>query len=352
MLTATLTLGAMGALAGLGLALASRYFAVEVDPKIQLIDDVLPHVNCGACGYPGCLPFAQAVVAGEAPVNGCPVGGPDTARKVAEIMGEEVPVMEERLIARIYCLGGHNEAIQKFEYYGVEDCNAAVLVAGGGKGCVYGCLGLGSCVKACPFDAMYMNDNGLPVVIDEKCTGCGLCIPPCPKDLIELVPESRDVHILCRSLDKGSETKKVCSVGCIACDKCVKVCPYDAITIENYLARIDYDRCTNCGLCVPKCPTNIIADLIPVREKAYILEDCIGCLICKKVCPVDAIYGESKQIHVVDPDRCIGCTLCADRCPPRVIEMRPAYGREGIPEYGLPALPKELQEETLTLVAS
>ncbi len=327
MLAAVVTMGAMGVVASFGLGVAAKKFAVEIDPKIQEIDGTLPHANCGACGYAGCIGYATAVAMGEAPVSGCPPGGAATAKKIASIMGVDAPEMPERMLARVYCIGGHNEATEKFEYHGVQDCNAAVLVAGGSKSCVYGCLGLASCVKACPFDAMYMNKNGLVVVIDEKCTGCGLCIPPCPKNLIELIPENKDVHILCRSLDKGAETKKICTVGCIACDKCVKVCPYNAITVDSFLARIDYNQCTNCGLCVPVCPTNIISDLIPVREVAYVLEDCIGCLICKKVCPVDAIEGESKQLHVVDPVKCIGCTICADKCPPKVIEMRPQQKR-------------------------
>ena len=323
MLMAMVTMGAISVVASFGLGIASKKFAVEIDPKVQEIDGALPHANCGACGYAGCTGFAMAVATGQAPVSGCPPGGAAAAKKIAAIMGVDAPEMPERMLARVYCLGGHQEAVEKFEYYGVQDCNAAILVAGGSKSCVYGCLGLASCVRACPFDAMYMSENGLPVVIDDKCTGCGLCIPPCPKNLIELVPENKDVHIFCRSLDKGSETRKICSTGCTACTKCEKVCPYNAITIDSFLARIDYSKCTNCGLCSPVCPTNIISDLIPVREVAYVHDDCIGCLICKKVCPVDAITGESKQLHVVDPVLCVGCTICADKCPPKVIEMRP-----------------------------
>lgn len=323
MLMAMVTMGAISVVASFGLGVAAKKFAVEIDPKVQEIDSALPHANCGACGYAGCMGFATAVATGQAPVSGCPPGGATAAKKIAAIMGVDAPEMPERMLARVYCLGGHQEASEKFEYHGVQDCNAAILVAGGSKSCVYGCLGLASCVRACPFDAMYMSENGLPVVIDDKCTGCGLCIPPCPKNLIELVPENKDVHIFCRSLDKGSDTKKVCSTGCTACLKCEKVCPYNAITIDSFLARIDYSRCTNCGLCVPVCPTNIISDLIPVREVAYIHDDCIGCLICKKVCPVDAITGESKQLHIVDSVMCVGCTICADKCPPKVIEMRP-----------------------------
>ncbi|MBI5193510.1 MAG: RnfABCDGE type electron transport complex subunit B [Nitrospirae bacterium] len=322
MIAAVVTMGAMGILASVGLGIAAKKFAVEIDPKIADIDSALPHANCGACGYPGCMGFATAVASGTAPVSGCTAGGASTAAKVAAVMGMSAPEMPEKMIARVYCLGGKSEATDKSEYHGIQDCNAAVLISGGSKSCVHGCLGLASCVRACPFQAMYMSEDGLPVVIDEKCTGCGLCIPPCPKNLIELVPENKDVHIYCRSLDKGSDTKKVCTVGCIACNKCEKVCPYDAITIDSFLARIDYNKCTNCGLCVPVCPTNVITDLIPVRDVAYVHDDCIGCLICKKVCPVDAISGESKTLHVVDPVLCIGCTICADKCPPKVIEMR------------------------------
>lgn len=325
MLAAVVTMGAMGVLASVGLGIAAKKFAVEIDPKIADIDSALPHANCGACGYAGCMGFAMAVAGGSAPVSGCTAGGASTAAKIAAVMGVAAPEMPQRMLSRVYCLGGHSKAAEKFEYHGIEDCNAAVLISGGSKSCVYGCLGLGSCVKACPFEAMYMSDDGLPVIIDEKCTGCGLCISPCPKNLLELVPEDKDVHIFCRSVDKGADTMKVCTVGCTACNKCWKVCPYDAITVDSFLARIDYDKCTNCGLCVPVCPTNVISDLIPVREVAFIHDDCIGCLICKKVCPVDAISGESKQLHVVDAVMCIGCTICADKCPPKVIEMRPPY---------------------------
>ena len=165
MLTAVVTMGAMGIVASFGLGIAARKFAVEIDPKIAEIDSFLPHANCGACGYAGCMGFAMAVAAGQAAVSGCAPGGASAAKKISAVMGVDAPEIPERMLARAYCLGGHNEAIEKFEYHGVQDCNAAILVAGGSKGCVYGCLGLASCVRACPFDAMYMRDKRLPLFI-------------------------------------------------------------------------------------------------------------------------------------------------------------------------------------------
>jgi len=179
---------------------------------------------------------------------------------------------------------------------------------------------------------MYMNANAIPVVIDDKCTGCTLCAPACPKDLIQMVPTGSDVQILCSSTHKGSEVKKVCTVGCIACDICVKVCPYEAITVTAYLAQIDYDKCTDCGLCVAKCPDDTILDFSGVRPKSFILaEPCTGCTWCRDVCPTNAITGELDALHVVDPAKCIGCYMCKDICPEDAVEMRgPEAYRGGV----------------------
>jgi electron transport complex protein RnfB len=332
-LAAILTLGGMGVVAGVGLGLAAKRFAVEVDARLEEILEALPGINCGACGYAGCRPCGEAINTGEAKVNACPVGGDATVQTLARIMGVE-PEEAVAQVARIFCTGGVEEARRSFEYQGMDDCNAAVLVSGGGKACVFGCLGLGSCVEACPYDAMYMNANAIPIVIDDKCTGCTLCAPACPKDLIEMVPAAgADVQILCHSTHKGSEVKKVCTVGCIACDICVKVCPYEAITVTAYLAEIDYDKCTSCGLCVAKCPDDTILDFSGVRAKSFILEEpCTGCTWCRDVCPTNAISGELDQLHVVAPDKCIGCYMCKDICPEDAVEMR------GPAAYGVPGM--------------
>lgn len=259
------SMGAMGALFGAGLAWASRKFAVESDSRIDDIEAVLPGANCGGCGYPGCRGFAEAVVTGNAPVDGCPVGGSTVAAEVAKIMGVELEGGCERLVALVRCAGGHAQAKDRAEYVGINDCRAAELVSGGSKSCTYGCLGLASCVRACPFDAIAMGPNGLPVVDKDACTACGRCVAACPRDLIALVPCNMHVHVLCRSYDRGKEVRDNCQVGCIGCKACERACENDAIHVTDFLAEIDYTKCTNCGACAAKCPTKaiIIEDGVP-----------------------------------------------------------------------------------------
>lgn len=323
MLTEILTLGGLGAISSLGLGIAAKRFEVKLDPREVEINDSLPHANCGACGFPGCSGFAAAVVRGDAPVGGCTVGGVPVANRVAGIMGIEVSVEGgEKLVARTLCKGGRPRARERFRYDGVSDCRAAILLAGGAKSCVFGCLGLGTCAAVCPFDAIKISPDMLPVVDEEKCTACGICVKACPKMVIELAPISKKVFVSCSSKDKGAVVKKNCSVGCTGCGICVKTCPYEAIEVRDNLARIDYNKCTNCSLCAIKCPTNSIEDSFARRDRAFVLENCTGCQICKKVCPVDAIRGDLKKMHTVDIERCIGCQICYNRCPVDAIAMR------------------------------
>ncbi|HHY45671.1 MAG TPA: RnfABCDGE type electron transport complex subunit B [Firmicutes bacterium] len=253
-----LVLGGLGALFGVALALAAKKFAVEQDPRFEKIVEVLPGANCGGCGYPGCSGLAEAISKGSAPVDACPVGGAAVAAKVATIMGQEPVKGYVRKVARVMCGGDRANASTRFLYSGLNDCKAAGLVAGGPKACTYGCLGLGSCVRACPFDAMRMGDNGLPIVDEEKCTGCGKCVAACPRNLIVLVPDSSKVNVYCKSEARGAQVRKVCKVGCIGCGLCVKVCPNSAIVLENNLASILPEKCDACGRCVEKCPTKCI----------------------------------------------------------------------------------------------
>ena len=258
--TTLVSLVSMGSLAGLfafGLAVASKKFAVETDPRIDEIEEVLPGVNCGACGFAGCRSFAEGVATGAANVDGCPVGGARVAKLVAEIVGVETDGPKRR-VAQVLCKGGLAEAKQKGLYDGPKDCRIAHATQGGEKACAYGCLGYGSCVQACAFDAMYMDENGLPVVIEENCTACGKGVEACPRDIIVMVNEEQGVHIRCRSLDTGRQVRQVCSVGCIACQRCVKVCPTEAIYMQDNLARINYEKCTNCQECVAVCPMHTI----------------------------------------------------------------------------------------------
>jgi len=250
-----LSIGGLGILFGLVLGYASKKFAVPVDEKVPLIKDSLPGANCGGCGYAGCEAYAQAVAAGLAPVDLCSVGGAAVAAKVAEIMGQTADANAEPLKAYVKCNGTCSNAKQKGIYYGATDCKDAMVVPGdGAKACAYGCMGLGSCVKACKFDAMDIVD-GIAVVDSDNCVGCGACVKACPKSIIEMKPLSHVIRAACNSRDKLKEVKDVCNVGCITCLICAKNCPVEAITFVNNLPVIDANKCTQCMTCVQKCPT-------------------------------------------------------------------------------------------------
>ncbi len=257
LLLPVLSLGGMSLIFGVGLSVASKKFAIEKDARIDEVREVLPSANCGACGYPGCDGLASAIVSGKAPVNACTVGGSEVAARVGAIMGMGTEV-EERMVARVLCQGDCDQVVEKFKYQGINDCVAASMLADGHKACSASCLGLGTCERVCPFDAIHVNDKGLAVVDRDKCTACNMCVTACPKNIIKLIPASSQVQIACNSHDKGRVVRNNCKIGCIGCQICVKACPFDAIGFENNLAKIDYDKCTNCGICVEKCPTKSI----------------------------------------------------------------------------------------------
>ncbi|HPG38017.1 MAG TPA: RnfABCDGE type electron transport complex subunit B [bacterium] len=263
-----IALGGMGLLFGAGLAFAAKKFAVEVDPRVAQIIEILPGANCGSCGRPGCSAYAEAVSSGALPPNRCTPGGKNVAERISSILGLVGVEMEEPKVAVVQCQGGKNEAVEKYLYEGIHDCNAAVLIGGGLKGCQYGCLGLGSCVKACPFDAMYMNDNGLPVVIEDKCTACGICVSTCPRGIMRLISRNQNVFLGCVSQEKLKAVKSVCTVGCFACKICVtpKVTPSEAIVMEGNLPVIKDIQNSELYEAVKKCP----AGSYVIREKSKI----------------------------------------------------------------------------------
>jgi Na+-translocating ferredoxin:NAD+ oxidoreductase RNF subunit RnfB len=252
----------LGALFGGGLAYAAKVFYVEKDAKIDEINSVLPQANCGGCGYPGCEPFAEAVAKGEAPVSGCTVGGAEVARRISAIMGIEAGDVVE-MVAVVRCRGSKEAAKDKYEYHGIRDCNAEVLLSGGHKACEYGCLGGGSCVDSCEFDAMIMQDNGLPKVFYEKCVACGACVEACPKGIMELIPRTQKVFVACVSQDRGKEVKEVCSVGCTGCTLCAnpKFNPQggDKVVMENNLPLISADW-RELGQALEKCPVQCLIE--------------------------------------------------------------------------------------------
>lgn len=254
---AGILIGVTGLLIGLLLGIAGIKFAVEVDEKEVAVREVLPGNNCGGCGFAGCDALAKAIAAGEAPVNACPVAGPAKADEIASIMGVESGSAEKK-VAYVKCTGTCEKASVKANYYGVADCKGMAMVPGrGDKACAYGCMGFGSCVKACQFDAIHVI-NGVAVVDKEKCVACGKCIAECPNQLIEFVPYEAKHMVGCSSKDKGPKVKAACEQGCIGCGICAKQCEADAITLENNLAHIDQSKCTGCGKCKEKCPAKVI----------------------------------------------------------------------------------------------
>lgn len=249
-------LGVLGFLFGVGLSIASRKFAVKTDHRLETIVGLLPGANCGACGGAGCFGFAEAILSGKMSVDACKVAEEKVKEKIAEVLGEKLE-KKVKLVATFHC-GGGNKAKDKFLYKGEADCVEANLLFAGQKSCFYGCLGFGNCVKACPFGAIKMSDEGIPVVDEAKCKGCNKCVLICPKKLFTLRPVTHKIHVACASHDLGREAAAACPAGCIACRKCEQICPADAIKLINNLAVIDYKKCTSCGKCVEACPRKCI----------------------------------------------------------------------------------------------
>lgn len=254
---AAVVVAAAGIVVGIGLGLFGEKFKVEVDEKELAIRGELPGNNCGGCGFAGCDALAKAIANGEAAPNTCPVGGAAVGEKIAEILGVTVEEGDKN-VAFVKCKGTCDKAQTLYEYSGIHDCREAAVVPGGGpKACSYGCEGFGSCVKACEFDAIHVV-NGVAVVDKEKCMACGKCVAACPRNLITLVPYKAKHLVQCASHDRGPAVKKVCTAGCIGCTLCTKECPFDAIHMDNNVAVIDYAKCKNCGKCAKKCPVQAI----------------------------------------------------------------------------------------------
>lgn len=264
---AALALSGLSLVFGVLLAIASIKFAVKTDPRVDQVLEVLVGTNCGACGYPGCQVAAEAVVEGKAPVDVCLAGGSGTAAAVAEVMGVEAKT-SERAVALVHCKGGLDESPRRAIYQGINSCAAADKIAGGGKACDYGCLGLGTCKDVCPVNAIIIDADHRRWVNRDRCTGCGLCVEVCPRNLIELVPRKQQVLRVCNNKDKGRKAREVCTVCCIACKKCEKVCDFDAIMVKENRAIIDYEKCTQCGKCIDVCPNNVIVRVVPRKSRS------------------------------------------------------------------------------------
>jgi Na+-translocating ferredoxin:NAD+ oxidoreductase RNF subunit RnfB len=266
-------LAALAAVSAISVYVVAKKFHVEEDPRVNAINECLPGVNCGGCGFPGCHSFAEAIVKhGSLDGLNCPAGGPECMQSIAPILGVEA-VVEDLKIAVVRCSGSKEHSPRKVDFEGFESCRFSFNLYTGITGCPYGCVGLGDCVRSCQFDAMYIDkETGLPVIIDDKCVACGACVTACPRAVIQLRlkgKKDRRIFVSCINKEKGVLAKKNCSVACIGCAKCQKACEFGAVTIQNNLAYIDFTKCVLCRKCVPECPTNAILEVnFPAKKAA------------------------------------------------------------------------------------
>lgn len=256
-LTATGLVTAIGLICAVVLVIASKFFHVEVNPTTDKIRSSLPGANCGACGYAGCDGYAAALANGdETSINLCTPGAAKAAADIADILGVAA-VEVTRKVALVHCNGTCENTESKAEFHGPKSCSAAKLVYGGEGTCVYGCIGFGDCVTVCEYDAIKIID-GVARVDINKCTACGRCVAKCPNGIISIIPADKPVAVKCSNKEKGAVARKHCNVACIGCMKCEKVCPTEAIKVEDNLSRIDYSKCIACGACAEACPTDAI----------------------------------------------------------------------------------------------
>jgi Na+-translocating ferredoxin:NAD+ oxidoreductase RNF subunit RnfB len=271
-----LVLTAVGAIGGLAfvlaslLVLANKKLYVEEDPRIDIVEEMLPLSNCGACGFPGCRPFAEGLIRGEVLPGKCTVSSDEGREAIAAFLDVDVGA-QERWVARLACAGGTNVARNRARYHGLMTCAAAAQVAGGGKGCFFGCLGLADCYEVCDFEAITMDEHALPVVDESRCTACGDCVEACPKDLFSLHPASHRLWVACKSEEAGDELLEDCEVACTACGRCALDAPR-LISMEGNLPIVDYERDHDTRVPIQRCPTGAIvwidATIGPVKGRA------------------------------------------------------------------------------------
>lgn len=256
-IAAVVLLGGLTLVLALMLIIAHHKLQVYEDPRIDQVEEMLPHANCGACGYPGCRPFAEALVTGDAAPAKCTVSSQEGRAAIAAFLGVDVG-FSEKLVARLACAGGSNVALKRAHYEGIETCRGAALISGGGKGCFWGCLGHGDCEVVCDFDAIRMDEHDLPVVDVDRCTACGDCVEVCPKDLFSIQPVSRQLWVACKNEEFGDGILEECQVACTACGKCAMDAEGDLISMIHNLPVIDYSKQHQNRKPIERCPTGAI----------------------------------------------------------------------------------------------
>jgi len=253
-----LFMASLGLLLAGVLAVASKKLHVFEDPRVEEVEELLPHTNCGACGTAGCRVFAEKVVGGQMDPARCTVNPPEMNQVIANLLGVELGEHERR-VARLACAGGSHVAYLRAGYRGMRSCRAAALVGGGGKACSWGCLGLGDCETVCDFDAISLNKYGLPMVDEARCTACGDCVDVCPKDLFSLQPVSHRLWVACRNQDPGDDAEAFCEVACTGCGRCAMDAPEGVVEIRRDLAVIDYTKNSLASsVAIERCPTGAI----------------------------------------------------------------------------------------------
>lgn len=259
-------LGALGLIFGAVLAVVGKKFAVEVDERVTKVRAALGGANCGACGYAGCDAFAEAVVKGEAKVNGCAPGGAKAAKAIGAVMGVSAAADVPK-VARVRCQGTCENVSVRYDYTGPRSCRSAAAMPGGPKACEFGCLGFGDCLSRCAFGAISIVDN-IAHIDETKCTGCGVCMNTCPRGIINLLPRDRTVVVLCRNKAVGRIARLQCKTACVGCHRCEKNCPSDSIHVVDGVAEINPETCTRCGACVEGCPMHCIKNVyVPIEER-------------------------------------------------------------------------------------
>lgn len=243
---------------GLVITLIFKLFETKVDERVQEVTEALPGANCGACGFSGCAGYAEALCDGSVTdTTRCSVGGSDTAQEIASILGVETGSFEKK-VAQVLCQGTCNHTKPRYKYTGTPTCAAANIVQQGPGSCIYGCLGFGDCKVACQYEAIEIID-GVARINKDRCVACNQCVLACPKKIIEMIPFKEETYqVRCSNPLSGAFVRPTCSIGCIGCQRCLKACQYEAISMKGDLAYIDQKKCVSCGECIKVCPTKSI----------------------------------------------------------------------------------------------